>query len=179
MDCDTGAVAVCACVGAGDATLVGWADAGAAGACFACAMKLVSASAAIAAKGNDARVTKCRDAKVRVVWTRMFSLIEIAFGDFGDTSNRVTNRVVNLRRANRSSMRKRDGPRCAPTTQSRRVLRLRSFASLRKTASKEVGQLLQTGWKRLKTRRARRCRALASLISRCSHSVCWEVGLMI
>ena len=108
--CD--AAAACAAAGAGDATLVGCAEAGAAGACFACALKLVSASAAIAAT-----VRTVRFAIGRVVRTRIFSSIEIAFGDLGDTSSRITNCVVNLRRAMRGPMRKRDG-RCRPKTKT-------------------------------------------------------------
>ena len=43
------AAAFCGGVGAGEGTLVGWTEVGAAGACFACAMKPVRAMVATAA----------------------------------------------------------------------------------------------------------------------------------
>src|SRR5579859_6764458 len=94
---------------AGDATLVGCADAGAAGACFAWAMKPVRLSAAIAANVMNALLSNRCVELTQLRSDDRGSENELKRRDLIDTSSRITNRVANLRVANRWSMRKRDG----------------------------------------------------------------------
>ena len=105
-----GIAAFCSGVGAGDGTLLGWTEDGAAGACFACAMKPVSALAVIAAKASAVAAV----ASFRARYARLRSedrALDNKFNreDLIGTLSRITNGVVKLRVARRCSARKMDG----------------------------------------------------------------------